>query len=153
MKYYIVIFSDYSETVGKQTSRAAMERDARQYCKMWGLSETVKEVQEITAEEYSRRTGKPTEEPPAERPAKKKSNRIPRNARRIFVTWLIDTTGNKAGDAATVEKDDPDRGNRTRLYSAMQKPPQTMDGLQQPRHPCRVRDDQRESRSPQNLRR
>ena len=105
MKYYLVIFSDYSETVGKQTSRAAMERDARQYCKMWGLSETVREVQEITAEEYSRRTGKPTEEP-AEKPAKKKSNRIPRNARKIFVTWLIDTTGNKAGDAATVEKDD-----------------------------------------------
>lgn len=105
MKYYLVIFSDYSETVGKQTNRAAMERDARQYCKMWGLSETVREVQEITAEEYSRRTGKPTEEP-AEKPAKKKSNRIPRNARRIFVTWLIETTGNKAGDAATVEKDD-----------------------------------------------
>jgi hypothetical protein len=73
---------------------------------MWGLSETVREVTEITAEEYSRRTGKPTEEQPAEKPAKKKSNRIPRNARRIFVTWLIDTTGNKAGDAATVEKDD-----------------------------------------------
>jgi hypothetical protein len=106
MKYYLVIFSDYSETVGKQTSRAAMERDARQYCKMWGLSETVREVKEITAEEYSRRTGKPTDEPPAEKPAKKKSNRIPRNARRIFVTWLIDTTGNNAGDAATVEKDD-----------------------------------------------
>ena len=105
MKYYLVIFSDYSETVGKQTSRAAMERDARAYCHMWGLSETVREVQEITAEEYSRRTGKPTEEP-AEKPAKKKGNRIPRNARKIFVTWLIDTTGNKAGDSATVEKDD-----------------------------------------------
>ena len=106
MKYYLVIFSDYSETVGKQTNRAAMERDARQYCKTWGLSETVREVTEITAEEYSRRTGKPTEEPPTEKPAKKKGNRIPRNARRIFVKWLIDTTGNKAGDAATVEKDD-----------------------------------------------
>ena len=52
MKFYKVIFSDYSETVGKQTSRAAMERDARQYCKIWNLSETVREVIEISEAEY-----------------------------------------------------------------------------------------------------
>ena len=31
-------------------------------------------------------------------------NRIPRNARKIYITWRIATTGNKAGDRATVEK-------------------------------------------------
>ena len=55
MKYYIVIFSDYSETIGKQKSKAAMMKDARQYCRMWNLSETVQEVKEITEEEYNSR--------------------------------------------------------------------------------------------------
>ncbi len=58
MKYYKIIFSDYSETIGKQTSRAAMERDARKYCRMWNLSETVREVIEITPEEYQKGAGK-----------------------------------------------------------------------------------------------
>lgn len=52
MKYYKIIFSDYSETTGKQTSRAAMEKDARLYCKMWNLSETIREVIEISETEY-----------------------------------------------------------------------------------------------------
>lgn len=52
MKYYKIVFSDYSETVGKQTSRAAMEKDARHYCKIWNLSETVREVIEISEAEY-----------------------------------------------------------------------------------------------------
>ena len=56
MKFYKIIFSDYSETIGKQTTRAAMERDARKYCKMWNLSETVREVVEITETEYNERT-------------------------------------------------------------------------------------------------
>lgn len=56
MKFYKIIFSDYSETIGKQTNRAAMERDARKYCKMWNLSETVREVIEITETEYNERT-------------------------------------------------------------------------------------------------
>lgn len=56
MRYYKIIFSDYSETIGKQTSRQAMERDARKYCKMWNLSETVREVIEITETEYNERT-------------------------------------------------------------------------------------------------
>ena len=55
MKYYLVTFSDYSETIGKQTSKSAMMKDARQYCRMWNLSETVKEVKEITEEEYNSR--------------------------------------------------------------------------------------------------
>ena len=55
MKYFLVIFSDYSETIGKQKSKAAMMKDARQYCRMWNLSETVREVQEITEEEYNSR--------------------------------------------------------------------------------------------------
>lgn len=32
------------------------------------------------------------------------NNRIPRNAKKIYITWKVDTTGNKAGDRATVEK-------------------------------------------------
>lgn len=32
------------------------------------------------------------------------NNRIPRNAKRIYITWKIDTTGNKSGDRATVER-------------------------------------------------
>lgn len=56
MKFYKIIFSDYSETIGKQENRAAMEKDARLYCKMWNLSETVREVIEITEEEYKTRT-------------------------------------------------------------------------------------------------
>lgn len=55
MKYYKIIFSDYSETIGKQTSKAAMLKDARQYCRVWNLEETVKEVIEITEEEYNSR--------------------------------------------------------------------------------------------------
>lgn len=55
MKYYKIIFSDYSETTGKQTSKAAMLKDARQYCRAWNLEETVKEVIEITEEEYNSR--------------------------------------------------------------------------------------------------
>ena len=55
MKYFLITFSDYSETIGKQTSRAAMERDARQYCKLWNLTETVREVAEITEAEYNAR--------------------------------------------------------------------------------------------------
>lgn len=53
MKYYKIIFSDYSETIGKQTNKAAMERDARQYCRLWNLEETVREVIEITETEYN----------------------------------------------------------------------------------------------------
>ena len=55
MKYYKIIFSDYSETIGKQTSKAAMERDARAYCRAWNLEETVKDVIEITETEYNSR--------------------------------------------------------------------------------------------------
>lgn len=58
MKYFKIIFSDYSETIGKQTSRAAMERDARKYCKMWNLSETIREVIEISESEYNDRSRK-----------------------------------------------------------------------------------------------
>lgn len=55
MKYYLIIFSDYSETIGKQTSRAAMLKDARSYCRQWNLAETIKDVIQITEEEYNSR--------------------------------------------------------------------------------------------------
>ena len=53
MKYYKIIFSDYSETIGKQASKTAMEKDARAYCRAWNLEETVREVIEITESEYN----------------------------------------------------------------------------------------------------
>lgn len=53
MKYYKIIFSDYSETIGKQANKAAMERDARAYCRAWDLEETVKDVIEISETEYN----------------------------------------------------------------------------------------------------
>ena len=58
MKYYLITFSDYSETIGKQASKAAMMKDARKYCRMWGLSETVKEIHEISESEYNSRLNK-----------------------------------------------------------------------------------------------
>ena len=54
MKYYKIIFSDYSETIGKQTNKTAMMKDARAYCRMWNLEETIKEVIEISEAEYNR---------------------------------------------------------------------------------------------------
>lgn len=53
MKYYRIIFSDYSETIGKQANKAAMEKDARAYCRAWNLEETIKEVIEISETEYN----------------------------------------------------------------------------------------------------
>lgn len=56
MKYYKIIFSDYSETIGKQANKAAMMKDARQYCRLWNIEETVQEVVEITETEYNERS-------------------------------------------------------------------------------------------------
>ena len=58
MKYYQIIFSDYSETIGKQKNKSEMMKDARQYCRMWDLTETVIDVIEITEEDYKRRLKK-----------------------------------------------------------------------------------------------
>ena len=52
MRFYKIIFSDYSETIGKQKNKAAMLKDARAYCRAWDLSETVKETIEISESEY-----------------------------------------------------------------------------------------------------
>ena len=56
MKYYKIIFSDYSETIGKQKNAATMLKDAHLYCKMWNLEETPREIIEITPEEYNERS-------------------------------------------------------------------------------------------------
>lgn len=53
MRYYKIIFSDYSETIGKQENKQKMLADARKYCRMWNLIETVKEVIEITETDYN----------------------------------------------------------------------------------------------------
>ena len=55
MKYFLITFSDYSETIGKQKTKAAMMKDARAYCRAWNLSETVTDVTEISEEEYNNR--------------------------------------------------------------------------------------------------
>lgn len=52
MKFFLITFSDYTETIGKQTSKSAMLKDARLYCKRWNLDCNVKDVTEITEAEY-----------------------------------------------------------------------------------------------------
>ena len=58
MKYYLITFSDWSETIGKGPNKAAIQKDARMYCKLWRLAETVRDIQEITEEEYNKRLRK-----------------------------------------------------------------------------------------------
>ena len=58
MKYYKIIFSDFSETIGKQQNKNKMMQDARQYCRLWNLPETVREVIEISESEYNERSRK-----------------------------------------------------------------------------------------------
>ena len=55
MKYYLITFSDYTETIGTAKNKRDMERDARAYCRRWGLIETVRDVSEISADEYNAR--------------------------------------------------------------------------------------------------
>lgn len=55
MKYYLVIFSDYSETIGTFKNKTEALKAGRLYCRLWDLSETVKDVKEITEEEYNAR--------------------------------------------------------------------------------------------------
>ncbi len=55
MRYYLISFSDYSETIGKAKNRNDMLRDANAYCRAWNLSETIRDVREITEEEYNSR--------------------------------------------------------------------------------------------------
>ena len=58
MKYYRIVFSDFSETIGKQQNKQKMIADARLYCRQWQLTETVRDVYEITEAEYIREGGK-----------------------------------------------------------------------------------------------
>lgn len=55
MKYYLILFTDCTDTIGKQTSKTAMMKDAKYYCKAWGLDCTVQNIIEITEEEYNSR--------------------------------------------------------------------------------------------------
>lgn len=55
MKYYLITFTDYTETIGKQENKTKMIQDARRYCIAWNLDITVKDVQEITENEYNKR--------------------------------------------------------------------------------------------------
>ena len=58
MKYYLITFSDYSETIGKNDNITKMRADANRYCKMWGLSETVRDITEISENEYNEKLRK-----------------------------------------------------------------------------------------------
>ena len=55
MKYFLITFSDYTETRGTARTKKDMERDARAYCRAWNLSETVRDVSEISSDEYNAR--------------------------------------------------------------------------------------------------
>lgn len=55
MKYYLITFGDYTETIGKQTSKSAMMKDARKYCQMWDIYAGIKDITEISETEYNRR--------------------------------------------------------------------------------------------------
>ena len=53
MKYYLITFSDYSETIGKAANTTEMRNQAKAYCKAWNLTETVSDIIEISESEYN----------------------------------------------------------------------------------------------------
>jgi len=53
MKYYRIIFSDYSETIGTYKNKTEAEKGGRHYCKIWNLDISFREAIEITEEEYN----------------------------------------------------------------------------------------------------
>jgi hypothetical protein len=53
MKYFKVIFSDYSETIGTYKTKTEAEKGARHYCKIWNLDIVPREVIEISESEYN----------------------------------------------------------------------------------------------------
>ena len=55
MRYYLIKFTDCTETIGKQTNKAAMRKDANLYCRQWQLDARVEEIQEISENEYNSR--------------------------------------------------------------------------------------------------
>lgn len=55
MKYYKIIFTDGSETIGKQKNKTEMRKDANLYCRQWQLSERIQSINEISEAEYNSR--------------------------------------------------------------------------------------------------
>ena len=52
MKYYEIIFTNGSETIGKQKNKTEMRKDANLYCKQWHLTERVQAINEISEAEF-----------------------------------------------------------------------------------------------------
>lgn len=53
MKFYKIIFTDYSETIGTAPNKATMRKDANYYCRAWNLDERPAEIIEISEAEYN----------------------------------------------------------------------------------------------------
>lgn len=53
MKFYKIIFTDYSETIGTAANKSAMKKDANYYCRAWNLEERPKDIIEISEAEYN----------------------------------------------------------------------------------------------------
>ena len=55
MKYYLISFSDYSDTIGKAANKTEMRKSANLYCRQWQLDCKVSEIVEISEAEYNSR--------------------------------------------------------------------------------------------------
>lgn len=55
MKFYLITFTDYSETIGKAANKAEMRKSANLYCRQWQLEERVESITEISEAEYNSR--------------------------------------------------------------------------------------------------
>lgn len=53
MKFYKIIFTDYSETIGTAANKTAMKKDANYYCRAWNLEERPQDIIEISESEYN----------------------------------------------------------------------------------------------------
>ena len=53
MRFYQINFTDGTDTIGKQTNKAAMRKDANLYCRQWQLDARVESIIEITEAEYT----------------------------------------------------------------------------------------------------
>ena len=86
----------------------AMQAEARANTAQETATESQREPEAVAAEEEPTEAEKDaqraTERPQKPATDQEKKNRIPRNAKKIYITWLIDTSSTKAGDHDTVEK-------------------------------------------------
>lgn len=55
MKYYLILFSDYTDTIGIAKNKTEMRKNANLYCRQWQLECVVSDVVEISETEYNSR--------------------------------------------------------------------------------------------------